>query len=69
MIDCRFEDEQAGTWKVVSFFAKRARGRFARWAIEQRIARPQDLAGFAQDGYFYDSTVSKPEHLVFRRHA
>ncbi|MBL8334342.1 MAG: peroxide stress protein YaaA [Rubrivivax sp.] len=67
VIDCVFEDGQPGAWKVVSFFAKRARGRFARWAIDGRIDRPSALTAFDADGYAYDPGVSTPDRLVFRR--
>jgi cytoplasmic iron level regulating protein YaaA (DUF328/UPF0246 family) len=70
MLHCRFEEQQpGGEAKIVSFFAKRARGAFARWAIENRIDRPQDLAAFDRDGYAVVRAASTPDQLVFRRAA
>jgi uncharacterized protein len=66
-VDCHFEDWHGGQWKVISFHAKRARGLMARFAIQQRITRPQDLAAFDSEGYAYAQADSSSERLVFRR--
>ncbi len=67
VVDCRFEDWQGGQYKVISFFAKRARGLMARWAIQQRLAEPQALSGFAEQGYAHVASASSPDSLAFRR--
>jgi cytoplasmic iron level regulating protein YaaA (DUF328/UPF0246 family) len=67
VIDCVFEDWKGGQYKVISFFAKRARGLMARHAIERRIVTPKKLAGFDAEGYEFDSGASEPDRLVFRR--
>ena len=67
VIDCVFEDWKGGQYKVISFFAKRARGLMARHAILQRIVTPKKLATFAADGYALAAGVSSPDRLVFRR--
>jgi cytoplasmic iron level regulating protein YaaA (DUF328/UPF0246 family) len=67
VIDCVFEDWKGDQYKVISFFAKRARGQMARHAIQQRIRSPKKLESFAADGYALDRTVSEPDRLVFRR--
>ena len=67
VIDCVFEDWKGGQYKVISFFAKRARGLMARHAIEQRITTPKKLASFNAEGYALDAAVSAPDRLVFRR--
>jgi uncharacterized protein len=69
VIDCAFEDWKGGRYKVISFFAKRARGLMARYAIQRRIESPDRLEGFDLDGYAYDAKASQPERLVFRRRA
>jgi hypothetical protein len=58
--------EEAGG-KVVSFHAKRARGRMCRFAIERRIGRVEELKGFDADGYAFDRQASGPDRWVFRR--
>jgi len=67
VVDCVFEDWKAGRYKIISFFAKRARGLMARHAIEQRVESPQQLLDFDVEGYAYDAAASAPDRLVFRR--
>lgn len=64
-----FEDEQpeTGRYRVVSFYAKRARGRMARAIIRERWQQAQDLREFADEGYRYVASASTPERPVFRR--
>jgi len=62
-----FQDAKDGKYKIISFYAKRARGLMARYVVENRINDPVDLKGFNVDGYKYfaaDSTLEKP---IFRR--
>jgi cytoplasmic iron level regulating protein YaaA (DUF328/UPF0246 family) len=67
VVDVVFEELRAGGYKIISFSAKRARGLMARWAIQRRVATPRTLEGFDLDGYAFDSAVSRPDRLVFRR--
>ncbi|AVP58454.1 peroxide stress protein YaaA [Pulveribacter suum] len=67
VVECVFEDWRAGQYKVISFYAKQARGRMARWAIQQRASTPRQLEGFAEQGYAFDAAASAPDRLVFRR--
>lgn len=67
VIECVFEDWKDGRYKIISFFAKRARGLMARHLIERRARGPQALAEFAADGYALDPSVSTPDRPVFRR--
>jgi cytoplasmic iron level regulating protein YaaA (DUF328/UPF0246 family) len=67
VVDCQFEDWKGGRYKIISFFAKRARGLMCRWAIEQRARTPQALCGFTAEGYALDAAVSSDDRLVFRR--
>jgi uncharacterized protein len=77
VIECVFEDWRpdaknsatGGQYKVISFFAKRARGLMARYAITQRVVTPGKLEGFKLDGYAFDAAVSARDRLVFRRKA
>lgn len=69
VIDVQFEDWKPAGWKVVSFFAKRARGAMARHAILTRARSPQALLSFDADGYAYAAAASEPDRLVFRRRA
>jgi cytoplasmic iron level regulating protein YaaA (DUF328/UPF0246 family) len=67
VVECVFEEWKAGQWKVVSFFAKRARGLMARYAIRKRAATPKALEAFDLEGYALDRDASAPDRLVFRR--
>ena len=67
VVECVFEDWKDGDYKIISFFAKKARGAMARYAILNRIATPQGLQGFDLDGYGFAPEVSVPDRLVFRR--
>ncbi len=62
-----FEDLQKGQYKVISFYAKRARGLMARYAILNRIGDPQQLQGFNEEGYAFAPEVSDASRWVFRR--
>ncbi|MDV5355155.1 peroxide stress protein YaaA [Enterobacter asburiae] len=63
-----FLDEKNGTFKVISFYAKKARGLMSRYIIEQRLTKPEQLTGFNSEGYFFDEAASTPDELVFKRH-
>lgn len=67
VIECVFEDWKNGQYKILGFFAKRARGLMARHAITRRIATPGGLKTFDVEGYRFDAAVSEPDRFVFRR--
>lgn len=69
VVECVFEEGQGGRYRIVSFFAKKARGMMARHAIVHRIQTPEALAAFDEDGYRFDERVSSANRLVFRRQA
>jgi cytoplasmic iron level regulating protein YaaA (DUF328/UPF0246 family) len=62
-----FQDAKDGKYKIISFYAKRARGLMARYVVENRITDPIDLKGFNLDGYKYFAADSKLDKPVFRR--
>jgi len=67
VIDVDFKDLKNGQHKIISFYAKKARGMMSRFVIQQRIEDPQQLQGFDAQGYYYSAEQSKPDHLVFLR--
>ncbi|WP_459207897.1 peroxide stress protein YaaA [Pseudomonas sp. MLB6B] len=67
VIDVDFKDLKNGQHKIISFYAKKARGMMSRFVIQQRIEDPQQLQGFDEQGYYYSAEQSKPDHLVFLR--
>ena len=62
-----FKDKKNGKYKIISFYAKKARGMMARFTIKNRITNPADLTEFNEQGYFFDSTNSAPHAPVFLR--
>jgi hypothetical protein len=63
-----FQDGTPQTgYKIVSFYAKRARGLMARYVITHRLRDVEQLKGFTSDGYRFVSEASKPDVWVFRR--
>ncbi|MEQ1534951.1 MAG: peroxide stress protein YaaA [Burkholderiaceae bacterium] len=67
VIECVFEDEKNGKFKVISFFAKQARGLMARYIILNRITTPAKLKKFNLAGYAYAADASTEDRLVFQR--
>lgn len=67
LVQCVFQEYKDGVYKIVSFYAKRARGLMARYAIEHKAVNPEDLQGFDAEGYAYDVDASSGDKLVFRR--
>lgn len=68
VVTCEFEDFKSGQYKVISFFAKRARGLMARFAITHRVTTVAALEKFNSEGYAFAPEASGDDHLVFRRH-
>ncbi|MEO8838039.1 MAG: peroxide stress protein YaaA [Herbaspirillum sp.] len=62
-----FQDWKGGQYKIISFYAKRARGLMTRYAIEHRVAQPERLKDFSAEGYAFDAEVSDATRWVFRR--
>ncbi len=67
VVECVFEDWKNSQYKIISFFAKRARGLMARHAIRERLATPAGLTTFDAEGYRFEPAASEPDRLVFRR--
>mgnify|MGYP000845237331 FL=1 len=63
-----FLDEKNGKFKVISFYAKKARGLMSRYIIENRLTKPEQLTRFDSEGYFFDAEASDNGELVFKRH-
>ena len=62
-----FEEWKGGGYKIVSFFAKRARGLMARYAIEHKLSKPEQLKDFDSEGYAFDAKASNEARWIFRR--
>jgi cytoplasmic iron level regulating protein YaaA (DUF328/UPF0246 family) len=62
-----FKDYKDGKLKIISFFAKKARGLMVRYIIDTNAQTIDDLKGFNYDGYQFDANLSKGNSLVFTR--
>ncbi|MFY0606739.1 MAG: peroxide stress protein YaaA [Cyclobacteriaceae bacterium] len=67
VVDVEFKDFNNGQYKIVSFFAKKARGMMARYMIKNRIQSVEELKGFDTDGYYFDESASSDSLLAFKR--
>ncbi|AAV93437.1 peroxide stress protein YaaA [Ruegeria pomeroyi] len=62
-----FMEDKGGAPKIVSFFAKKARGAMARYIVQRRLTDPQALSEFDSGGYQYNADLSAPDKPVFLR--
>lgn len=62
-----FKDKKNGNYKIISFYAKRARGLMARYAALNQIKNPDNLKKFDTEGYFYSERDSNEKEWVFLR--
>lgn len=67
VITPQFLETKDGRPRIVSFFAKRARGAMARYVVENHLTDPDDLRGFAAGGYAYDADLSDGDKWAFVR--
>lgn len=67
VIECVFEDWKGGRYKIISFYAKRARGLMARYAAQHRVTSEAGLRGFDLEGYGLAEEACSEDRLVFRR--
>ena len=67
IINTEFRDFKNGQYKIISFYAKKARGMMSRFVIQERINDPEQLKQFDVQGYYYSAEQSKPDNLVFLR--
>lgn len=67
VINTEFKDLKNGQYKIISFYAKKARGMMARYVIKERLRSPDALKDFSTQGYAYSIAQSTPDNLVFLR--
>lgn len=69
VITPQFRDLKNGQYKMISFFAKKARGVMARYIIQKGLNEPEGLKRFKGDGYYYSAKHSDAANWVFLRDA
>lgn len=62
-----FKDWKNGQYKIISFYAKKARGLMSRYIIDHKINDPEQLKNFDTDGYRYSEEMSEGDNWVFIR--
>jgi cytoplasmic iron level regulating protein YaaA (DUF328/UPF0246 family) len=67
VITCHFKEIKDGQARIVSFYAKKARGLMARYAIDRRLEHAEGLKEFTQEGYAFDARRSTEREWIFVR--
>lgn len=67
LIDVEFKDFKNGEHKIISFYAKKARGMMARFIVKNRLTKIEQLKAFDYEGYYFDDKVSTNSLLAFKR--
>jgi hypothetical protein len=67
IISPAFKDLKDGQYKMISFFAKKARGLMSRFIVQNRLSDPEDLKAFDLEGYYFNNELSKGKDWVFTR--
>jgi cytoplasmic iron level regulating protein YaaA (DUF328/UPF0246 family) len=67
LYDIEFKEEKNGQFKIVAFFAKKARGMMANYVIKNKISKPEELKGFDYDGYYFNEDLSSEKNFIFTR--
>lgn len=67
IITPEFRDMKNGKYKMISFFAKKARGSMAAFLLKNHLQNPEDLKAFDVEGYFYNEELSQGSNWVFTR--
>ena len=62
-----FKDKKSGKYKIISFYAKKARGLMSAWIIRNRVKDPNKLQDFNEGGYYFSDKESSPSEPVFLR--
>lgn len=67
LVTCHFQEEKNGKLRIISFYAKKARGLMARYAIDHRIDRAEKLKSFDTAAYAFQPDLSSETDWVFAR--
>lgn len=62
-----FKDYKNGKYKIISFFAKKARGLMTSYIVKNRLKKVEDLKSFDVAGYGFDEKLSNGNELIFTR--
>ncbi|MBC8321792.1 MAG: peroxide stress protein YaaA [Bacteroidetes bacterium] len=62
-----FKDKKNGDYKIISIYAKKARGLMSQFVIRNKIENVDDLKFFDEDSYYYNNELSHGNQIVFTR--
>jgi hypothetical protein len=62
-----FKENKNGKYKIVAFYAKKARGMMCNYVVKNRIEKPEEMKGFDRDDYQFNEELSSERHYVFTR--
>jgi len=62
-----FKENKNGKYKVISIFAKKARGMMSRFILKNQIEKVEDIKHFSEERYFYNDALSTENQIVFTR--
>jgi len=63
-----FKENKNGDYKVISVYAKKARGMMVRFIVQNGLSEPEELKAFDWDGYYFNNGLSNGNEMVFTRH-
>ena len=67
VITPEFKEYKDRTYKMISFFAKKARGLMSRFIITNKLSDPEELKGFSDEKYSFNEELSSKDKIVFTR--
>jgi len=67
VIDIQFKENKDGKYKIVAFFAKKARGMMCQYMIKNKLTKPEQLKGFNMENYLFNEELSDESIFVFTR--
>ncbi|CAA6828984.1 MAG: UPF0246 protein YaaA [uncultured Aureispira sp.] len=62
-----FKENKNGTYKIVAFYAKKARGMMCNYVVKNRIEKPEEMKAFGRNDYQFNEELSSERHYVFTR--
>ena len=63
----KFFEIRNGDYKLISFFAKKARGLMARFIVTNKLTEPEDIKDFNLEGYKFESKANDDKNYIFSR--
>ncbi len=67
VITPNFKEFKNGDYKTIMVFAKKARGKMARWIIQNRVKKAEEIKNFTEDGYIFNEELSFGNDWIFTR--